>query len=456
MEGVGGRRKGSPPARLALLLLLLVTAATAAALAVVVEAKVVHVEEAHRRSMLANGLGAAPPMGWNSWNHFACDGNGEDVIRETADALVSTGLAAAGYKYVNIDDCWAEPKRDEMGNLVANKKTFPHGIKALADYVHSKGLKLGIYSDAGFKTCAKVQPGSLGHEEQDAKTFAAWGVDYLKYDNCNNGDLKPLERYPEMSKALMRTGRPIYFSLCEWGDMHPARWGAAYGNSWRTTNDISDNWERSALSSSSSRPHDPVLAPPPLSTVSTERGYARATGFSMIATADQNEVWAEYARPGGWNDPDMLEVGNGGMTTNEYVVHFSLWAISKAPLIIGCDVRHMSQETYDILANKEVIAVNQDPLGVQGKKVRMEGSNEIWAAPLSGYRTAVVLLNRHATDAAAITAHWDDLGIPDGTAVQARDLWLHETLDARFTDKMTFDVAPHSCRMLVLTPTTLR
>ncbi|RLN38859.1 alpha-galactosidase [Panicum miliaceum] len=321
MAGVGSSRRGSPQASLALLLVV------AVAVAAVAEGKVVHVEEAHRRSMLANGLGSAPPMGWNSWNHFQCDGNGEVVIRETADALVSTGLAALGYKYVNIDDCWAEPERDAMG------------------------------------------------------------VDYLKYDNCNNGDLKPLERYPEMSKALMKAGRAIYFSLCEWGDMHPARWGAAYGNSWRTTNDIADTWE------------------------------------SMIATADQNEVWAEYARPGGWNDPDMLEVGNGGMTNSEYVVHFNLWAISKAPLIIGCDVRHMSQETYDILANKEVIAVNQDPLGVQGKKVRMEGSNEIWAAPLSGYRTAVVLLNRHATDEATITAHWDDVGLPAGTAVEARDLW---------------------------------
>ncbi|GJN19749.1 hypothetical protein PR202_gb07057 [Eleusine coracana subsp. coracana] len=235
--------------------------------------------------------------------------------------------------------------------------------------------------------------------------------------------------------------------------MHPARWGAAYGNSWRTTNDIADNWE------------------------------------SMIATADQNEVWAEYARPGGWNDPDMLEVGNGGMTNNEYVVHFSLWAISKAPLIIGCDVRHMSQETYDIVANKEFTRSltregHADPLGVQGKKVRMEGSNEVWAAPLSGYRTAVVLLNRHATDAATITAHWDDIGIPDGTAVEARDLWLvrtarsssqlgkqqgrgvltrlllwllwlvaqHKTVGDRFTDKMAVDVAPHSCRMFVLKP----
>ncbi|OEL34989.1 Alpha-galactosidase [Dichanthelium oligosanthes] len=385
MAGRGRRCSGSSPAGLATVVAVAVLVVVV--VAAVAEGKVVRVEEAHRRSMLANGLGSAPPMGWNSWNHFQCDGNGEVVIRETADALVSTGLAALGYKYVNIDDCWAEPNRD------------------------------------------------------------ATGVDYLKYDNCNNGGLKPLERcvsdtapcpetpghlrrvnvpadkfvervnrYPEMSKALMKAGRPIYFSLCEWGDMHPARWGAAYGNSWRTTNDISDTWD------------------------------------SMIATADQNEVWAEYARPGGWNDPDMLEVGNGGMTNNEYVVHFSIWAISKAPLIIGCDVRHMSQETYAILANKEVIAVNQDPFGVQGKKVRMEGSSEVWAAPLSDYRTAVVLLNRHATDEATIAARWDDIGLPAGTAVEARDLWQRKTLDAMFTDKMAFDIAPRSCRMFVLKP----
>ncbi|XP_051188178.1 alpha-galactosidase [Lolium perenne] len=403
--------RGPPWTRLPALILLLLACAVAGR-----ECRVVHVAEAHRRSMLANGLGSTPPMGWNSWNHFACDGNGEVVIRETADALVSTGLAAAGYRYVNLDDCWAEPERDAKGYLVANKKTFPHGIKALADYVHSKGLKLGIYSDAGYKTCAKAQPGSLGYEEKDAKTFASWGVDYLKYDNCNNGDLKPLQRYPDMSKALMKTGRPIYFSLCEWGDMHPAKWGAAYGNSWRTTDDIQDTWE------------------------------------SMTSRADQNEVWAEYARPGGWNDPDMLEVGNGGMTNDEYIVHFSIWAISKAPLIIGCDVRHMSQNTYDIIANKEVIAVNQDRLGIQGKKVRMQGSQELWAAPLTGYRMAVLLVNRHAKDDAEITVHWDDIGLPAGTTVEARDLWLHKTLDAKFTDKMAFNLTSHTARMFVLTP----
>ncbi|KAG6510032.1 alpha-galactosidase 1-like [Zingiber officinale] len=363
---------------------------------------------------LANGLGSTPPMGWNSWNHFSCQIN-ETLIKETADAMVSTGLAKLGYQYVNIDDCWAEYDRDSQGYLVANGRTFPSGIKALADYVHSKGLKLGIYSDAGYRTCSSEMPGSLGYEKKDAETFAAWGIDYLKYDNCNNGDLKPMERYPQMTQAIMSTDRLIFISLCEWGDMHPATWGSKLGNSWRTTDDINDSWE------------------------------------SMVSRADQNEVYAEYARPGGWNDPDMLEVGNGGMTNDEYIVHFSIWAISKAPLLIGCDVRNMTQETMAILGNKEVIAVNQDPLGVQAKKVRMMGSAEVWAGPLSGYRTVVVLLNRSVFPA-QITAHWDDIGIPPHTSVQARNLWKHITLEREFVGKLRAQVSGHSCKMYILTP----
>ncbi|EPS65356.1 hypothetical protein M569_09421, partial [Genlisea aurea] len=367
-----------------------------------------------RRSLLANGLASTPQMGWNSWNHFGCVID-EKMIRETADALVSTGLSKLGYKYVNIDDCWAEISRDEKGSLVPKKATFPSGIKALADYVHSKGLKLGIYSDAGTYTCSKQMPGSLGHEEHDAETFASWGIDYLKYDNCNNQGIKPLERYPVMTRALMKTGRPIFFSLCEWGDMHPSLWGFSVGNSWRTTNDIGDNWD------------------------------------SMVSRADQNEVYAEYARPGGWNDPDMLEIGNGGMTKNEYIVHFSLWAISKAPLLIGCDVRNMSKDTVEIITNEEVIAVNQDELGVQAKKVRMEGDLEVWAGPLSKYRVAVVLLNR-ATVRNAVTARWDDVGIPVGSSVVARDVWKRRTLKRRFVGSLTATLDPHSCSMYVLSP----
>ncbi|KAI9126503.1 hypothetical protein K1719_002099 [Acacia pycnantha] len=373
-----------------------------------------NIEDQLQRNLLANGLALTPPMGWNSWNHFGCQID-EKIIRETADALVATGLSKLGYTYVNIDDCWAELSRDDKGNLVAKKSTFPSGIKALADYVHSKGLKLGIYSDAGYFTCSKKMPGSLHHEEQDARTFASWGIDYLKYDNCNNGGSRPTVRYPIMTRALLKAGRPIFFSLCEWGDLHPALWGAKLGNSWRTTNDINDSWD------------------------------------SMISRADMNEVYADLARPGGWNDPDMLEVGNGGMMNNEYIVHFSLWALSKAPLLLGCDIRNMTEETKMIISNEEVIAVNQDPLGVQGKKVRMEGDIEIWAGPLCKNRVVAVLLNRGPVRY-SITAFWDDIGIPPKSVVQATDLWEHKTLERQFVDKISVTVDSHSCKMYVLKP----
>ncbi|PKI63947.1 hypothetical protein CRG98_015623 [Punica granatum] len=241
-------------------------------------------------------------------------------------------------------------------------------------------------------------PGSLGHEEKDAKTFAAWGIDYLKYDNCNNDDTKPTVRYPVMTRALMKAGHPIFFSLCEWGDLHPALWGAKVGNSWRTTNDISDNWD------------------------------------SMVSRADQNEVYAELARPGGWNDPDMLEVGNGGMTKNEYIVHFSIWAISKAPLLLGCDIRNMTKETVEI-----------------AKKVRMMGDLEVWAGPLSGYRVALLLVNRGPVRT-AITAHWDDIGIPENSMVEARDVWEHKTLKTKFVGKLSATIDSHASKMYVLKP----
>ncbi|KAM7270445.1 hypothetical protein ACFE04_029659 [Oxalis oulophora] len=356
-----------------------------------------HYAEQYRRILLANGLGSTPPMGY------------------VPDALVSTGLAKLGYNYVNIDDCWAEVKRDAEGNLLPRNSTFPSGMKALADYVHSKGLKLGIYSDAGYLTCSQSMPGSLGHEEKVAKTFATWGIDYLKYDNCFSTGTKPTVRYPVMTRALMKAGRPIFLSICEWGDLHPALWGAKLGNSWRTTNDIADNWN------------------------------------SMVSSIDANEVYADFARPGGWNDPDMLEVGNGGMKKNEYIVHFSLWAISKAPLLLGCDVRNMTKETMEIVSNKEVIAVNQDSLGVQAKKVRMEGNLEIWAGPLSNYRVVLILLNRNSLRF-SITANWDDIGIPEKSVVEARDLWMHTTLANKFVGNLTTIVDSHSCKMYILKP----
>ncbi|XVF24772.1 hypothetical protein REPUB_Repub13aG0156300 [Reevesia pubescens] len=364
-----------------------------------------------RRILLDNGLGLTPQMGWNSWNHFHCNIN-ETLIKETADAMVSSGLAAVGYTYINLDDCWGELKRDSQGNLVPSASTFPSGIKALADYVHSKGLKLGIYSDAGTQTCSKTMPGSLGHEEQDAKTFASWGIDYLKYDNCQNTGISPKERYPKMSKALLNSGRPIFFSICEWGQEDPVTWASSIGNSWRTTTDIKDNWDR------------------------------------MTFIADKNDKWASYAKPGSWNDPDMLEVGNGGMTTEEYRSHFSIWSLAKAPLLIGCDIRSMDNVTFELLSNKEVIAVNQDKLGVQGKKVKKDGDVEVWAGPLTDNRVAVVLWNR-GSSSTKITAYWSDIGLKPSTICHARDLWAHST-ELSVQDQLSAQVDSHACKMYII------
>ncbi|CAF1074246.1 unnamed protein product [Rotaria sordida] len=284
---------------------------------------------------LNNGLGKTPQMGWNSWNYFHCNIS-EKLIQQTADAIVATGLAAAGYEYVNMDDCW-QVSRDAQDVIQADPQAFPSGIPTLADYVHSKKLKFGLYSDAGFKTC-DGRPGSLHYETIDAKTYASWSVDYLKYDNCNNDGTIPEVRYPVMRDALNASGRPIFYSMCEWGVDTPALWAANVGNSWRTTSDIDDSWK------------------------------------SMLNNIDINNEFADKAGPGGWNDPDMLEVGNGGMTDTEYIAHFSLWAISKAPLLIGCDVNKMSNTTLSILTNPEVVAVNQDSLGVQGKKVAFQST----------------------------------------------------------------------------------
>ena len=280
---------------------------------------------------LNNGLGLKPPMGWNSWNKFACNIN-EQLIIDTIDEIISSGLFAAGYNYINLDDCWQVARDPVTHEIQVDPALFPHGIKYLSDYAHSKGLLFGIYSDAGYMTCQR-RPGSVGYEEIDAKTYASWDVDYLKYDNCFDDGRPPVERFPIMGDALNATGRPIFYSICEWGVDDPATWAPEMGNSWRTTGDIKDTWE------------------------------------SMITCIDLNNVWAKYAEPGAWNDPDMLEVGNGGMTIAEYRTHFSLWAISKAPLLIGCDVTKMTDDVKEILTNKEVIELNQDTLGVQGRRI---------------------------------------------------------------------------------------
>jgi len=366
----------------------------------------------------AKMLARTPPMGWNSWNKFACNID-EEIIRRTADAMVTSGMRDAGYEYVVIDDCW-HGTRDADGFITADPKRFPSGIKALADYVHSKGLKFGIYSDAGRKTCGG-RPGSQGYEYQDALTYARWGVDYLKYDWCNTGTRNAEEAYTLMSDALRSTGRDIVFSLCEWGNNKPWLWSPKVGHLWRTTGDITDKWEGK---------HD----------------YS----WGVLNIVDMNEPLWPYAGPGHWNDPDMLEVGNGGLTDTQYRSHFSLWAIMAAPLIAGNDISTMNEATKAILLNKEIIAVNQDALGVQGRRIWKEGDREIWMKPLTGGRRALLLFNR-GNAPAVIGFDWEQLNYPPKLRTRIRDLWLHKNLPAR-AQSYSATVAPHASHMLVLEP----
>jgi alpha-galactosidase len=364
-------------------------------------------------------LAPTPPMGWNSWNKFACNVS-EKLIKETADAMVTSGMKDAGYQYVVIDDCW-QVSRDAEGNIVADPERFPSGMKALGDYIHSKGLKFGIYSDAGEKTC-QSRPGSKGHEEQDAKQYAAWGVDYLKYDWCFTDGQEPHEAYIKMSHALRATGRPIVFSMCEWGSSEPWRWAQGVSQLWRATGDIQDCWD-------CSRPWG---------------------GMGVIHIIDLLENLYPYAGPGHWNDADMLEVGNGGMTASEYRAHFSFWCLFASPLMAGNDVRSMSPEASAILLNKDAIAVNQDPLGIQGRKVLDRGPYEVWMKPLVDGSRAVIFFNR-GTEAAPIRVTWEQLGLsPNGTA-QVRDLWAQKDRGA-FTGFLEMLVAPHDVRFMRVTP----
>jgi alpha-galactosidase len=338
-------------------------------------------------------------MGWNSWNHFAAKID-DATVRAQADAMVSSGLRDAGYRYINIDDTW-EGARGADGAIQPNAK-FPD-MKALADYVHAKGLKLGIYSSPGPKTCAGYE-GSQGHEAQDARTYAAWGIDYLKYDLCSLGPSMiaagslekaqaiELTAYQKMGEALRATGRPIVYSLCQYGFDQVWRWGGDVGgNLWRTTGDIEDKYPRMA-----------------------EIGFGQA-GL------------AKYARPGRWNDPDMLEVGNGGMNPTEYRTHMSLWALLAAPLLAGNDLSKMSPDTLAILTNRDVIAIDQDPAGLQGDRVRAEGPLEIWVKPLAGGARAVGLFNRSDLPA-EMAVDFAEVGVSG--AVKTRNVWAATDLGA--------------------------
>lgn len=360
-------------------------------------------------------LAKTPPMGWSSWNKFASNICEKD-IKEIADALVSSGLADCGYVYVNIDDCW-HGERDEDGNIQSDPEKFPEGMKALADYIHDKGLKFGIYSDAGCKTCAG-EPGSLGHEYQDALTYAKWGVDYLKYDWCNTPDQNPKGSYRLMRDALRAAGRPIVFSICEWGSNNPWEWAPETGHLWRTTGDIGCIFD-----------NDKHYG----------EGYWNPLGVMQIL--DRNEPLRKYAGPGHWNDPDMLEVGNG-MTDNEDRAHFTLWCMMAAPLILGNDVRDMTDATKQTLTNKEVIAVDQDELGVQGWRFMVRDGVEYWYKPLVDNQWALCIFNRN-TDPRKVTLDWRDLATydvitkrsfnPADNLHSVRNLWTHK--NEGLTDK---------------------
>jgi alpha-galactosidase len=346
-------------------------------------------------------LAAAPPMGWSSSKHFA-DRVDDKTVREQAGAMAASGLKDAGYVYINIDDTW-QGQRDAAGVIQPNQK-FPD-MKSLADYVHSKGLKLGIYSSPAAKTCAGYL-GSLGHEEQDAQSYARWGIDYLKYDWCQpGGSLDEIkDAYTKMHDALKKTGRPIVLSVCEYGWHKVWEWGPAVGgNLWRTTGDISDQYRAMA-----------------------EIGF------------NQNGL-EKFAGPGHWNDPDMLEVGNGGMTEDEYRTHFSLWAILAAPLIAGNDLTKMTPYTLDLLGNREVIAVDQDPLGKQGFRVAQEGPFEVWMKPMADGSKVVGLFNRQRTPE-QMTVDFSQIDVFGDATV--RDLWLKKDMGS-FEDRVSAYVPSH-------------
>lgn len=377
------------------------------------------------------GLALTPPMGWNSWNKIACDVN-EKVIRECAKAMAESGMKDAGYQYIVIDDCW-HGERDSLGFIQADPQRFPSGIKALADYVHSLGLKFGIYSDAGWKTCGG-RPGSRGREYQDAYMYAKWGVDYLKYDWCNTEGLNAEGAYMTMRDALYAAGRPIVFSLCEWGNNEPWKWGKNVGHLWRTTGDIAVLFDG-------------------------EEKHPGWSSWGVLQIIDMRQNIRQYAGPDHWNDPDMMEVGNG-MTVNEDRAHFSMWCMLAAPLIAGNDLAQMSKETLEILTNKEAIAVDQDSLGIQAFSYAMNDKVEIWFKPLQNDEWAVCFLNRNV-EAKPVEFTWSEHKVTDSyanreadftsTTYKIRDLWAKK--DIGKTDKKLSATLPgHDVLMFRLTP----
>jgi len=378
------------------------------------------------------GVALTPPMGWNSWNTFEVNIN-EDLVKQTADEMVSSGMKDAGYQYLVLDDGWMAMERDSEGNLVPDPKKFPHGMKVLVDYVHSKGLKFGLYNCAGTKTCAGY-PGTRGYEYQDARFYASLGIDYLKFDWCNTDGINAKEAYTTMSKALKKAGRPIVFSLCEWGTNKPWLWAENVGELWRTTGDISARF-------------DGYL----------DHGTWKQSGVMPIV--DLQKGLRKYAGPGHWNDPDMLEVGNG-MTESEDRAHFSIWCMLAAPLIAGNDLRKMSAATKEILTNKEAIAIDQDKAGMEGFKYKDVDSLEVWVKPLENNAWAVCFLNRSHMPM-NINFNWKDEIINDTLFNKTfnskehnysiRNLWTKKD-DGNTQKPLKAKLASHDVIMLKLNP----
>jgi len=366
------------------------------------------------------GLALTPPMGWNSWNKFGCDVS-EKLIKDIADALVTSGMKDAGYQYVVIDDCW-QVDRDSQGNIIADPVRFPSGMKALGDYVHSKGLKFGIYSDAGTKTC-QGRPGSRGYEYQDARTYAEWGVDYLKYDWCNHGKQNSEASYSTMRDALYKAGRPIVLSICEWGTTKPWEWGKDVGHLWRSTEDIINCFDC--------------------------KNYWG--GLGVVQIIDILADIGDYSGPDHWNDPDMLEIGNGVLTPAEERLHMSMWAMFSAPLMAGNDLRKMSPETVDILTNKEVLEIDQDKLGISATRWMQYDELEIWFKPLNGGNFAFCVINRGSQPVnfnADLKTTIKGYTVDDSFIV--RDLWEHKNIGTT-NENIIATIPSHDALVLTLT-----
>ena len=360
-------------------------------------------------------LAKTPPMGWNSWNAFDLNISSK-IVKAVADSMGSKGLTAAGYQYIVIDDGW-QISRDKSGKIIADSTRFPEGIKYLSDYVHSKGLKFGIYTCCGTKTCGG-RPGSYGYEAIDAKTYAEWGVDYIKEDWCNTDSMDTRTQYKIMSNAIKATGRPMLLSLCEWGISSPWKWANGVGAMWRTTGDIQDcfdcvkNWG----------------------------------GMGWIRILDKNAELAPFAGPGHWNDPDMLEVGNKSLNPTECRSHFSLWCMMAAPLIAGNNISTMNDTIRNILTAPEIIAIDQDPLGIQGTRIKNDNGLQVWQKPLSDGSIAVALLNVTNSPSEMIVS-LNEIGLKKGVTSSVRNLWDRKELPT-ITDFYKTQVESHGVVVL--------